>query len=87
VVASDVGGLQYTVVPEHWVTRPTKGHLAFAAAIDRILSDPIYRNKLAQAEKGWKPSSVGKVLPIKRTIYRALEQPVKAPGANPTVSA
>jgi len=73
VVASDVGGLQFTVVPEQTgLLAPPKDE-SLAAAIDRILSDPVYRNNLAKAaESGWKPSSVGKVsLPTKRTIHRA----------------
>ncbi len=52
VVASDVGGLQYTVVPEETgLLAPPKDEVAFAAAIDRILLDPTYRNKLGQAAR------------------------------------
>jgi glycosyltransferase involved in cell wall biosynthesis len=52
VVASDVGGLQYTVVPEETgLLAPPQDEVAFAAAIDRILSDPDYRNKLGQAAR------------------------------------
>jgi len=52
VVASDVGGLQFTVVPEEsGLLAPPKDEVAFAAAIDRILSDSAYRNKLGQAAR------------------------------------
>ena len=52
VVASDVGGLQFTVVPEQTgLLVPPKDESAFAAAIYRILSDSTYRNKLGQAAR------------------------------------
>ncbi|NEP01571.1 MAG: glycosyltransferase family 1 protein [Symploca sp. SIO2E9] len=47
VVASDVGGLQFTVVPEQTgLLVPPKDDAAFAKAIDRILSNPDWRNQL-----------------------------------------
>ncbi len=47
VVASDVGGLQFTVVPEETgLLAPAQDEAAFAAAIDRILSNPEWRNQL-----------------------------------------
>lgn len=47
VVASDVGGLQFTVVPEQTgLLAPAKDDAAFAAAIDRILTNPDWRNQL-----------------------------------------
>ena len=47
VVGSDVGGLQFTVVPEKTVLLcPPKNEVAFAEAIDRILSNPEWRNEL-----------------------------------------
>jgi glycosyltransferase involved in cell wall biosynthesis len=51
VVASDVGGLQFTVVPEvTGLLAPPQDDAAFAVAIDRILSNPEWRNQLgAQA--------------------------------------
>lgn len=50
VVASDVGGLQYTVVPEETgLLAPAKDEVAFAKAIDRILSDSKWRDRLGQA--------------------------------------
>lgn len=52
VVASDVGGLQFTVVPEETgLLAPPKDNVAFAAAIDRILSDPTYAKQLGQAAR------------------------------------
>lgn len=52
VVASDVGGLQYTVVPEETgLLAPPKDDVAFASAIDRILSDSNFRNKLGLAAR------------------------------------
>lgn len=50
VVASDVGGLQFTVVPEETgLLAPPQDVAGFAAAIDRIISDPEWRDKLGQA--------------------------------------
>ncbi|MEC4803312.1 MAG: glycosyltransferase family 1 protein [Jaaginema sp. PMC 1079.18] len=47
VVASDVGGLQYTVVSEKTgLLAPAKDTEAFAQAIDRILADPQWRSQL-----------------------------------------
>ncbi|HEY9693834.1 MAG TPA: glycosyltransferase family 1 protein [Oculatellaceae cyanobacterium] len=47
VVGSDVGGLQFTVVPEETgLLCPPKDEVAFAEAIDRILSNPEWRNEL-----------------------------------------
>ncbi|MGC1395436.1 MAG: glycosyltransferase family 1 protein [Coleofasciculaceae cyanobacterium] len=47
VVASDVGGLQFTVVHEETgMLAPPQDEAAFAAAIDRILSNPDWRNQL-----------------------------------------
>ena len=49
VVASDVGGLQFTVVPEQTgLLAAPKDVDAFAVAIDRILSSPDWRNQLGQ---------------------------------------
>ncbi|GAP98574.1 glycosyltransferase family 4 protein [Leptolyngbya sp. NIES-2104] len=50
VVASDVGGLQFTVIPEvTGLLAPPKDEDAFAIAIDRILADSAYRDQLGQA--------------------------------------
>ncbi len=52
VVASDVGGLQFTVVPEETgLLAPPKDEVAFATAIDRILSNPEWRNQLGQGAR------------------------------------
>ncbi|MBD1833922.1 glycosyltransferase family 1 protein [Cyanobacteria bacterium FACHB-472] len=49
VVASDVGGLQYTVVPEETgLLAPPKDDAAFAVAIDRILADPEWAKELGK---------------------------------------
>jgi glycosyltransferase involved in cell wall biosynthesis len=49
VVASEVGGLKYTVVPEQTgLLAPPKDEAAFAEAIDRILSDPAWRDELGR---------------------------------------
>jgi glycosyltransferase involved in cell wall biosynthesis len=49
VIASDVGGLQFTVVPEETgLLAPPKDEVVFAEAIDRILSNPDWRNQLGQ---------------------------------------
>lgn len=53
VIASDVGGLQYTVVSEKTgLLCPPQDDAAFAVAIDRILENPQWRDELgAQARK------------------------------------
>lgn len=49
VVASDVGGLQFTVVPEETgLLAPPKDVEAFSTAIDRIITDPQWGDKLGQ---------------------------------------
>ena len=50
VIASDVDGLKFTIVPEETgLLCPPKDEAAFAAAIDRILADPDWRDTLGQA--------------------------------------
>ncbi len=52
VVASDVGGLQFTVVSEETgLLAPPQDEAAFAVAIDRILANPLWRDKLGQAAR------------------------------------
>ncbi|QLE56484.1 glycosyltransferase family 1 protein [Nostoc sp. TCL26-01] len=52
VVASDVGGLQFTVVPEKTgLLVPPKDVAAFNVAIDRILTNPALRDELGAAAK------------------------------------
>ncbi|NJK74371.1 MAG: glycosyltransferase family 1 protein [Oscillatoriales cyanobacterium RU_3_3] len=49
-VASDVGGLKFTVVPEETgLLAPPKNEAAFASAIDRILLDPALAQQLGKA--------------------------------------
>jgi glycosyltransferase involved in cell wall biosynthesis len=49
VVASDVGGLKFTVVPElTGLLVPPKDEEAFAIAIDRILTNPLWANQLGE---------------------------------------
>lgn len=53
VVASDVGGLQYSVASEETgLLVPAKEEAAFADAIDRILTDIAWRDQLGQAARG-----------------------------------
>ncbi|OUL25967.1 glycoside hydrolase [Nostoc sp. T09] len=50
VVASNVGGLKYTVVPEvTGLLVPPKHESNFASAIDRILTNPTWRDRLGEA--------------------------------------
>ncbi|WP_414584662.1 glycosyltransferase family 4 protein [Scytonema sp. PCC 10023] len=52
VVASDVGGLQFTVVPEETgLLAPPQDVGAFSTAIDRILANPQWRDQLGQAAR------------------------------------
>lgn len=52
VIASDVGGLQFTVVPEQTgLLCPPKDDVAFAVAIDRILTNPDWQVQLGQAAR------------------------------------
>jgi glycosyltransferase involved in cell wall biosynthesis len=52
VVASDVGGLQYTVIPEvTGLLAPAQDDAAFATAIDRILADATWRDQLGVAAR------------------------------------
>ncbi|MEB3180364.1 MAG: glycosyltransferase family 1 protein [Nostocaceae cyanobacterium] len=52
VVASDVGGLQFTVVHEDTgLLAPPQDEAAFAQAIDRILINPQWRDQLGQAAR------------------------------------
>lgn len=52
VVASNVGGLQFTVVPEvTGLLVPPQNEMAFTQAIDRILSDPEWGDYLGQTAR------------------------------------
>jgi len=49
VVASNVGGLQFTVVPEvTGLLVPPKDEVALAQAVDRVLANPDWRDQLGQ---------------------------------------
>ena len=84
VVASDVGGLQFTVVSEETgLLAPAQDDSAFSEAIDRILINPQWRDKLGEAGKerviskfSW--DGVAKQL---SDLYTQIlqEQPVKQP--------
>ena len=90
VVASDVGGLQFTVVPEQTgLLAPPQDEVAFALAIDRILCDPTYRNKLGQAARKrveTKFSWEGVASQLSELYTELLEQPAKVPAAKPTAA-
>ena len=52
VIASEVGGLKFTVVPEQTgLLCPPKDDLAFATAIDRILSSPTWEQELGESAR------------------------------------
>lgn len=81
VVASDVGGLQFTVVPEETgLLAPPKDEVAFGTAIDRILSDSTYRNKMGEAARKrveTKFSWEGVASQLTELYTQLLEQPTK----------
>jgi glycosyltransferase involved in cell wall biosynthesis len=82
VVASDVGGLQFTVVPEETgLLAPAQDDAAFAAAIDRILSNPEWRNQLGQAGRQrveQKFSWEGVATQLSQLYLKLLEKPAKS---------
>ena len=52
VIASDVGGLKYTVVPqETGLLAPPKNEAVFADAIDRLLRDSLWRQQLGHTAR------------------------------------
>jgi D-inositol-3-phosphate glycosyltransferase len=54
VIASDVGGLQFTVVPEQTgLLAPAQDEAAFAAALDRILLNPAWCAELGGNAQQW----------------------------------
>jgi glycosyltransferase involved in cell wall biosynthesis len=89
VVASDVGGLQFTVVPEETgLLAPPQDEVAFAAAIDRILSDSDYRSKLGQAARKrveTKFSWEGVAQQLSALYTQLLEAPATVPNPKTTV--
>jgi D-inositol-3-phosphate glycosyltransferase len=91
VVASDVGGLQFTVVDEvTGLLAPPKDEAAFAGAIDRILANPGWRDQLGQAghqrvEIAFSWHSVGSRLG--QLYNKLLAQPTSAPRVKAQVAA
>lgn len=88
VVASNVGGLQFTVVHEETgLLAPPKDDVAFAAAIDRILMNPTWRNQLGQAarkyvENKFRGDDVASQL--SELYTQLLDQPVPGSVTQPT---
>ncbi|MBH8566103.1 glycosyltransferase family 1 protein [Nostoc sp. CENA67] len=83
VVASDVGGLQFTVVPEvTGLLALPEDVAAFATAIDRILENPQWRDELGKAGRNrveTKFSWDGVATQLGELYTKLLEQPVKQP--------
>ncbi|RCJ41311.1 glycoside hydrolase [Nostoc minutum NIES-26] len=81
VVASDVGGLQFTVVPEETgLLAPPQDIAAFASAIDRILVNPEWRDELGKAGRKrvvTKFSWDGVANQLSELYNQFLQQPVK----------
>jgi len=88
VVASDVGGLQFTVVPElTGLLAAVKDEVAFARAIDRILRDADWRDRLGAAGRQRVESLFswdGVASQLSQLYLRLLEQPVKSPAGSVT---
>ncbi|WP_071189554.1 glycosyltransferase family 1 protein [Trichormus sp. NMC-1] len=82
VIASDVGGLQFTVVNENTgLLVPPQDVAAFSNAIDRILSNPEWRTQLGQAgnRRVMSKFSWDGVAMQLDELYTQLLQPVKEP--------
>ena len=83
VVASDVGGLQFTVVSEATgLLAPPQDVAAFATAIDRILENPQWRDELGKAGRKrveTKFSWDGVAIQLSELYTQLLEQPFKQP--------
>lgn len=91
VIASNVGGLRFTVVPEvTGLLAPPKDEAAFASAIDRILADPALRDRLGETgrqrvEIAFSWESVASRL---TNLYgRLLSQPASVSKKKPQVAA
>jgi glycosyltransferase involved in cell wall biosynthesis len=74
--------LQFTVVPEETgLLAPAKDEVAFATAIDRILSNPEWRNQLGQGARKRveeKFSWDGVAHQLSELYTKLLEKPAKA---------
>ncbi|MBD2467825.1 glycosyltransferase family 1 protein [Nostoc sp. FACHB-145] len=83
VVASDVGGLQFTVVHEETgLLAPAQDVPAFANAIDRILLNPEWQNKLGEAARKRVESKFswdGVAKQLSKLYTQFVQQPVKDP--------
>jgi D-inositol-3-phosphate glycosyltransferase len=83
VVASDVGGLQFTVVPEvTGLLAPPKDVATFSAAIDRILANPQWRDELGNAGRKRVESKFswdGVASQLSQLYTQVLQQKVKEP--------
>ena len=83
VVASDVGGLQFTVVPEvTGLLAPPQDVAAFAAAIDRILLNPQWGEELGKAGRKRVESKFswdGVATQLSELYTQILQQTVKEP--------
>lgn len=85
VVASDVGGLQFTVAHEKTgLLVPPQDVTAFSTAIDRILSNPEWRDELGKAGRKCvinKFSWDGVAQQLDELYTQLLKQPVKKPAS------
>ncbi len=83
VIASDVGGLQFTVISEETgLLAPPKDEVAFGVAIDRILTNPQWRDQLGLAGRKrvqTKFSWNGVASQLSRLYLQLLEQSLKKP--------
>ncbi|TVP57538.1 MAG: glycosyltransferase family 1 protein [Nodularia sp. (in: Bacteria)] len=83
VVASDVGGLQFTVLPEvTGLLAPPQDVAAFAAAIDRILLNPQWGEELGKAGRRRVESKFswdGVATQLSELYIQILQQTVKEP--------
>ena len=88
VVASDVGGLKFTVVPEETgLLVPPQNEAAFAEAIDRILTDDVWAQKLrrqasarVQQNFSWTGAAIQLSDLYRRLLARSLMYPSFAAG-------
>lgn len=88
VVASDVGGLKFTVVPgETGLLVPAQDTDAFAGAIDRILTDNLWARKIrkqasarVQQNFSWPGVAIQLSDLYRRLLAQSLTQPVFEPG-------
>ena len=91
VVASDVGGLKFTVVPEETgLLVPPQNEAAFAEAIDRILTDDVWARKLrrqASARVQQNFSWTGAAIQLSDLYRRLLAQSLTNPNlTNPALT-